>query len=166
MANNKTTWTMNDTQKAFVAEVRNAGANGVTLFELKMAGKDFKSGAVNTLVSKGVVKTLPEKRVFECEVVFNGVVVGHTKKEGVVFVMAGEADPAQVVDLANDRQLNPAGWTASTNNHPSTRASNQVNNCQMAQCGGMDKNTQRATWHVYTEWGVGMLAPFFVFGFM
>ena len=94
MANNKTTWTMNDTQKAFVAEVRNAGANGVTLFELKMAGKDFKSGAVNTLVSKGVVKTLPEKRVFECEVVFNGVVVGHTKKEGVVFVMAGETDPA------------------------------------------------------------------------
>ena len=25
----------------------------------------------------------------------------------------------------------------------------------------MDKNTQRATWHVYTEWGVDMLAPFF-----
>lgn len=97
--NNTTTWTMNDTQKAFVAEVRNAGANGVTLFELKMAGKDFKSGAVNTLVSKGFVKTLPEKRVFECEVVFNGVVVGHTKKEGVVFVMAGDENPAQVVDL-------------------------------------------------------------------
>lgn len=26
----------------------------------------------------------------------------------------------------------------------------------------MDKNTQRATWHVYTEWGVDMLAPFFI----
>lgn len=84
---NKTTWTMNDTHKAFVAEVRNAGAKGVTLFELKLAGKEFKSGSVNTLVSKGVVVTLPEKREFECDVVFNGVKVGTTKKSGVVFVM-------------------------------------------------------------------------------
>lgn len=90
--NNTTTWTMNDTQKAFVAEVRNAGANGVTLFELKLAGKEFKSGALNTLVTKGVVKTLPEKREYECEVVFNGVVVGHTKKSATVYVMAEQVD--------------------------------------------------------------------------
>ena len=165
MANNKTTWTMNDTQKAFVAEVRNAGANGVTLFELKMAGKDFKSGAVNTLVSKGVVKTLPEKRVFECEVVFNGVVVGHTKKEGVVFVMAGEADPAQVVDLANDRQLNPAGWTASTTTHQLGLAT-KLTTARWRSAAAWIK-TRKGQHGMFIPSGVWVcLRPFFVFGFM
>ena len=87
---NKTTWTMNDTHKAFVKEVIAAGKNGITLFELKMAGKEFKSGAVNTLKTKGIVKTLDEPRVFECDVVYNGVKVGTTKKTGVVFVIGDD----------------------------------------------------------------------------
>ena len=88
----KSVWKMNETHEAFVNEVKAAGAKGVTLFELKLAGKEFKSGSVNTLVAKGVVATLPNKREFECEVVFNGVVVGSTKKSGVVFVMPEYAE--------------------------------------------------------------------------
>lgn len=85
MATQKT-WTMNDTQKAFVNEVKMAGKNGVTIFELKVQGKNFATGAVNTLVKKGVLVTKGE-REFTCDVVFNGVKVGEVKKTGVIFAM-------------------------------------------------------------------------------
>lgn len=80
------TWKMNETQEAFVKEVRNAGKNGITIFELKVQGKNFATGAVNTLVKKGVLVTKGE-REFTCDVVFNGVKVGEVKKTGVVFAM-------------------------------------------------------------------------------
>ena len=83
---NKSKWTMTDSQKAFVEAVA-AYENGVTLFELKLAGKEFASGAVNTLTSKGVL-VKDGTREFECDVVFNGVVVGKAKKTGVVFKVA------------------------------------------------------------------------------
>lgn len=85
MATQKT-WTMNDTQKAFVNEVRNAGKNGITVFELKVQGKVFATGAINALVKKGVLVTKGE-REFTCDVVFNGVKVGEVKKTGVIFAM-------------------------------------------------------------------------------
>ena len=88
----KSVWKMNEKHETFVNEVKAAGAKGVTLFELKLAGKEFASGSVNTLVTKGVVATLPNKREYVCEVVYNGVVVGSTKKTGVVFVMPEYAE--------------------------------------------------------------------------
>lgn len=77
------TWSMNDTQRQFV-EVLKSYDNGVTLFELKLAGKDFKSGSVNTLISKGIVEIAGE-REFNCDIVYNGVVVGHSTKTGKVY---------------------------------------------------------------------------------
>jgi hypothetical protein len=77
------TWSMNDTQRQFV-EVLKSYDNGVTLFELKLAGKDFKSGSVNTLISKGIVEIAGE-REFVCDIVFNGVVVGKSTKTGKVY---------------------------------------------------------------------------------
>jgi len=79
----KQIWSANETQKAFLAEVAK-NPNGITLFELKLQGKDFKSGSVNVLVSKGLV-TVDGDREFECDIVFNGTVVGKTTKTGKVF---------------------------------------------------------------------------------
>ena len=81
MAQNK--WTMNETQKAFVGVLANYPA-GVTMFELELAGHDFKTGAVNTLITKGLVVTDGE-REFACDVVYNGVVVGKVTKTGKVY---------------------------------------------------------------------------------
>ena len=79
----QTNWKMNDTQKRFM-EVLGQYADGVTMFELKLAGHDFKTGSVNTLVTKGLVATDGE-REFACEVVYNGQVVGKTTKTGKVY---------------------------------------------------------------------------------
>ena len=50
-----------------------------------MQGKEFKPGALNTLITKNILKTDEEKREYECDVVYNGVVVGKTKKYGTVY---------------------------------------------------------------------------------
>lgn len=81
MAQNK--WTMNETQKAFVGVLADY-PNGVTMFELKLAGHDFKTGSINTLITKGLVVTEGE-REFACDVVYNGVVVGKVTKSGKVY---------------------------------------------------------------------------------
>lgn len=77
------TWTMNQTQKDFV-EVLKDYENGTTLFELKLAGKEFKTGSINTLIGKGIVEIAGE-REFACEVVYNGQVVGKTTKSGKIY---------------------------------------------------------------------------------
>ena len=77
------TWKMNDTQKQFV-ETLESYENGATLFELKLAGKEFKSGSINTLISKSIVK-IDGEREFNCDIVFNGVVVGKITKTGKVY---------------------------------------------------------------------------------
>ena len=77
------TWKMNDTQKQFVETLENY-ENGATLFELKLAGREFKSGSINTLISKGVVK-IDGEREYDCDIVFNGVVVGKITKTGKVY---------------------------------------------------------------------------------
>ena len=90
MAN--TNWTPNAKQVKFL-EVLKDYPNGATFFELNhLAGHDFATGAVVPLVKKGLVVTEPDKRVFECEVVFNGQVVGHTKKEGTVYKLAVQGE--------------------------------------------------------------------------
>ena len=77
------TWTMNDTQKDFVAVLKD-NADGITLFELKLAGKVFKTGSINTLITKGIVEIVGEKQ-FECDIVFNGIVVGKQTKTGKIY---------------------------------------------------------------------------------
>ena len=77
------TWKMNDTQKQFV-ETLESYANGATLFELKLDGKEFKSGSINTLISKGVVEIAGE-REYLCDIVYNGVAVGKITKTGKVY---------------------------------------------------------------------------------
>ena len=77
------TWKMNDTQKQFV-ETLESYENGATLFESKLAGKEFKSGSINTLISKGIVE-IDGEREFNCDIVFNGVVVGKITKTGKVY---------------------------------------------------------------------------------
>ena len=89
MATQKT-WTMNDTQKAFVKEVRNAGKDGITIFELKVQGKNFATGAINALAGKGVLAKNGE-REYKCDIVYNGVKVGETTKTGVVFILGENA---------------------------------------------------------------------------
>ena len=84
MAN--TTWTPNETQKAFMNLV-GTYENGVTIFELKMAGYEFKTGSVNILITKGLVKITGE-RIFNCDIVYNGQVVGHTTKKGSIYELA------------------------------------------------------------------------------
>ena len=81
------TWKMNETQKAFV-EVLGNYPDGVTMFELKLAGHNFKTGAVNTLITKGLVVTDGE-RDFACDVVYNGSVVGKVTKTGKVYKLVG-----------------------------------------------------------------------------
>jgi hypothetical protein len=77
------TWTMNETQKAFMGVL--AGyPDGVTMFELKLAGHDFKTGSINTLITKGLVVTDGEKD-FACDIVYDGKVVGKTTKTGKIY---------------------------------------------------------------------------------
>jgi hypothetical protein len=82
------TWEMNAIQKDFVAVLKGY-ENGVTLFELKLAGKEFKSGSVNTLISKGIVEIAGEKE-FACDVVYNGVVVGKSTKTGKIYKLVNK----------------------------------------------------------------------------
>ena len=95
----KTTWTMNDTQKAFMAEVSKY-ADGVTIFELKLAGHDFKSGSINTLISKGYVEVVGD-REFACDVVYGGVVVGKTTKTGKIYKAVKMAQQSPLIKLGS-----------------------------------------------------------------
>ena len=81
------TWEMNAVQKSFV-ETLKGYENGVTLFELKLQGIEFKTGAINVLTRKGIVEITGE-REFECDVVYNGVVVGKATKTGKVYKLVG-----------------------------------------------------------------------------
>ena len=83
----QTNWKMNETQKAFM-DVLAGYPDGVTMFELKLAGHDFKTGSINALISKGLVSTDGDEREFQCDVVYNGVKVGTVKKKGKVYRLA------------------------------------------------------------------------------
>lgn len=84
MEKTQKTWVMNDTQKAF-CEALKANGGKATLFELNhFKGYNFKSGAINTLISKGYVKA-EDKVEYACDVVYNGVKVGSVKKTATVY---------------------------------------------------------------------------------
>ena len=81
---NKQEWVMNDTQKAFL-EALKANGGKATLFELNyFKGFNFKSGSVNTLIGKGLVKAEDEV-TYECDKVYNGVKVGSIKVTAKVY---------------------------------------------------------------------------------
>ena len=84
----QTNWKMNETQTAFVEVLKNY-ADGVTMFELKLAGYNFKTGSINTLITKGIVVTDGE-REFACDVVYNGQVVGKVTKTGKVYKLVNK----------------------------------------------------------------------------
>ena len=78
------TWEINETQKAFLNALKENGGKA-TLFELNyFKGYAFKSGAINTLISKGLVLA-DEKVEYACDVVYNGVKVGSVKKTATVY---------------------------------------------------------------------------------
>lgn len=80
----KKTWEMNENQKAFVQALRDNGGKA-TLFELNyLKGYAFKSGSVNTLIKKGIVKA-DDEVTYECDVIYNGVKVGAVKKTAKVY---------------------------------------------------------------------------------
>ncbi len=81
---NKQEWVMNDTQKAFL-EALKANGGKATLFELNyLQGKNFKSGSVNTLIGKGLVKA-EDEITYECDKVYNGIKVGTIKVTAKVY---------------------------------------------------------------------------------
>ena len=58
---NKSKWTMNETQKAFMEVLADGSVKSFKQIEVAL-GKSISTGAVNTLITKGFVKTI-EKAV-------------------------------------------------------------------------------------------------------
>ena len=90
MADGKTReWKMNDTQKEFV-KILGENPDGLTLREIKKNyGKEFKSGSINTLASKGIVDT-DGIRTFVADIVYDGEVIGHTTYNDTVYKLIAE----------------------------------------------------------------------------
>ena len=80
----KKTWTINETQKAFL-EALKANGGKATLFELNyFKGYNFKSGSINALIGKGYVKA-DDEITYECDKVYNGIKVGTIKVTAKVY---------------------------------------------------------------------------------
>jgi len=76
MANKTNTWTMSNIQKQFLDLVSNAGENGITYREARRVIPELKTGAINTLITKGYVNTDGATRDFVAEIVYQGEVIG------------------------------------------------------------------------------------------
>ena len=77
MANSKN-WEMNDTQKKFVAVLKDHEGEALTLEEInQISGENFKSGSINTLCTKGIVTHGEDKEV---------IVQAKAKRKTYVFV--------------------------------------------------------------------------------
>ena len=65
------TWTMNETQKDFMEVLKEFG-RAVTLMEIEArTGKTFKTGTINTLVTKELVKTVDVELTYTETKTFN-----------------------------------------------------------------------------------------------
>jgi hypothetical protein len=85
----KTNWQPNETQKRFM-EILKENPNGITLREIKKAyGIEFKTGATNTLKTKGLVETLETKREFIADIVYDGEVIGHKTYADTIYKLVG-----------------------------------------------------------------------------
>ena len=92
MADGKTRkWEMNDTQKEFV-KILGENPDGLTLREIKKNyGKEFKSGSINTLASKGIVNT-DGIRTFVADIVYDGEVIGHKTYNDTVYKLVAQEE--------------------------------------------------------------------------
>ena len=86
MATSNKSWKMNETQTAFVKAL-SAYENGATMLDLSMAGMSFSTGSINCLLTKGIVVNAG-KRDYECEVVYNGVVIGKDTRKLTIYKLA------------------------------------------------------------------------------
>lgn len=86
-------WVMNDTQKSFVEILSNNKEqfpDGMTLREIKkVSGKEFKTGSINTLKTKGIVNT-DGKREFVADIVYDSEVIGHKSYSDTVYKLVAE----------------------------------------------------------------------------
>jgi hypothetical protein len=78
-------WEMSETQKAFLELVKGAGADGITFREACKVMPNLKTGAINTLITKGYVNTDGETRDFFADIVYNGEVIGHKSYSDKVY---------------------------------------------------------------------------------
>lgn len=86
----QTTWTMNDTQKRFM-EILGENPDGITLREIKSRyGVDFKTGSINTLKTKGLMKVADGKRDFVADIVYNGEKIGEKPYHDTIYLKVGE----------------------------------------------------------------------------
>ena len=77
-------WTPNETQCAFIEALKACGGKA-SLFELNhLKGCSFKSGSINTLIKKGIVKADTEVE-FLCDIVYQDIKVGSVKKTAKVY---------------------------------------------------------------------------------
>lgn len=80
------TWTPNETQKAFL-EVLGTYENGATLKDIELdTGVAYKTGAINVLVSKGLVIT--EDSEVKVNLVYRDTVIGAVTKSWKVYKLA------------------------------------------------------------------------------
>lgn len=81
--NSTSKWEMNPTQKDFVAVLKGY-ENGAMLKDIELdTGKVFKTGSINTLVSKGIVEVVDN--VVAVDLVYRGVVIGQVNKTWKIY---------------------------------------------------------------------------------
>lgn len=81
---------LNPIQKDFIDTLK-AYPNGATLLEIRLdTGKEFKTGSINCLARAGLVAVSAEKKSFECDIVYNGVIIGKTSKPYSVYTLTSK----------------------------------------------------------------------------
>ena len=81
------TWTPNETQKRFL-KILGENPDGMTYREIKAKyGIEFKTGAINPLITKGLVAKADGTRDFVAEIVYNGEVLGTKAFHDTVYVL-------------------------------------------------------------------------------
>lgn len=79
-------WEPNETQKDFMETLKNY-PDGATLKDIELdTGKVFKTGAINTLTSKGLVVAADGE--FQVNLVYRNAVIGSVKKTWKIYKLA------------------------------------------------------------------------------
>lgn len=79
-------WEPNETQKDFLKVLENY-PDGATLKDIELdTGKVFKTGAINTLTSKGLITAADGE--FQVNLVYRDTVIGSVKKTWKVYKLA------------------------------------------------------------------------------
>ena len=87
----KTNWTANETQTRFM-QILGENPDGMTLREIKSKyGIEFKTGSINTLLSKGKVRKADGTRDFTADIVYNGEIIGHKSYSDTIYVLVGQS---------------------------------------------------------------------------